>query len=104
MYNLAALEFTLNRQYKTWISCEVEQWPELTKALGDIGYSWSSGDPMGDPEYPGWLGYDMCYVECFSHTKSCMYSRYPEEEIIPCEIFMIQEEPSIDIQQFTSLI
>lgn len=105
MYNLESLEFTLNRKSYTWISCCPDQWPDLAEALGEIGYRWASGDPMGkNPLYPYWAKDDICYVECFSRSKTCMYATDVEEDTIPipCEHFLIQNQ--FDIQQFKNLI
>lgn len=105
MYNLAALEFTLNRKSHTWITCYPDQWPDLAEALGEIGYSWASGENMGkNPFYPYWNKGDVCFVRCYSRSKECTFARNVDEDAIPCEHFLTQEDHQIDIQQFKNLI
>lgn len=41
MYDLKLLESVLNKKWVTEIHCRPDQWPELAKALGKLGYVWA---------------------------------------------------------------
>lgn len=108
MYDLKLLESVLNKKWETEIHCRPDQWPELAKALGKLGYvwahyPWNPAVPVGEnPEYPHWYPEDICFIKCFSNSKTCMRDFSTCNRALPCELFL-ESNRNLDIQQIMNL-